>query len=248
MTAAPKLYVFAISHYCEKARWAFDHFGIDYRLKLTMPGMNRRIAKKLGADSGSLPFLQVANTVVAGSAAIIDWGEQHRSANKPSLNGVNPELVAATEKRLDDITGVHIRRYYYSAALLSNPASVRPIFSRDLPILQKAAVTLGWSKIVALMIKGMDLGEAQGLASYGKLAAELDWLDGLLADGRPYLTGDTFTRADITAASLLAPLVNPAKHPTYAALSVPDTLAETIKEWQDRPVLQWVDAVYNRHR
>lgn len=248
MTAEPILYVFAISHYCEKARWALDHFGIRYRLKHTMPGINRWIAKKLGADSGSLPFLQTGNDVVAGSAAIIDWGEQHRDADKPGLNGNNPAEVAAAEKRLDDITGVHIRRYYYSDALFSEPASVRPIFSRDLPFIQKAAVTVGWSKIVPVMIKGMDLGEAQGLRSYHRLAAELDWLDGLLADGRPYLTGSTFTRADLTAASLLAPLVNPAKHPTYAALSLPKRLAETISDWQDRPILRWVSAVYERHR
>jgi glutathione S-transferase len=248
MTAEPILYVFAISHYCEKARWALDYFGIRYRLKHMMPGMNRRIAKKLGAESGSLPFLETGGGVVAGSAAIIDWGEQHRAAGKPSLNGENPVEVAAIEKRLDDITGVHIRRYYYSDALFSDPASVRPIFSRDLPLMQKALVTLGWSKIVPIMIKGMDLGEAQGLRSYHKLATELDWLDELLADGRPYLTGDSFTRADLTAASLLAPLVNPAKHPTYAALSLPKRLAETIRDWQDRPVLQWVSAVYERHR
>lgn len=248
MTAEPILYVFAISHYCEKARWALDHYGVAYRLKHMMPGMNRRIAKKLGADSGSLPFLEIENGVVAGSAAIINWGEQHRGADRPSLNGENPSEVTAIEKRLDDVTGVHIRRYYYSDALFSDPASVRPIFSRDLPLMQKAAVTLGWSKIVPMMIKGMDLGEAQGLRSYDKLAAELEWLDGLIADGRPYLTGGTFTRADLTAASLLAPLVNPAKHPTYAALSLPKRLAETIKGWQDRPVLQWVSAVYDRHR
>lgn len=248
MTAAPVLYVFAISHYCEKARWALDHFGIAYRLKHMMPGMNRRIAKKLGADSGSLPFLEIENGVVAGSAAIIDWCEQHHASEKPRLNGENPAEVTAIEKRLDDITGVHIRRYYYSDALLTDPASVRPIFSRDLPLMQKAAVMLDWSKIVPFMIEGMDLGEAQGLRSYAKLAAELEWLDGLLADGRPYLTGGTFTRADLTAASLLAPLVNPAKHPTYAALSLPKRLAETTKGWQDRPVLQWVSAVYDRHR
>ena len=167
---------------------------------------------------------------------------------KPSLNGENPAEVAAIEKRLDDVAGIHIRRYYYSDALFSDPASVRPIFSRDLPFIQKAAVTLGWTKIVPMMIKGMDLGEAQGLRSYNKLAAELEWLDGLLADGRAYLTGETFTRADLTAASLLAPLVTPAKHPTYAALSLPKRLAETIKSWHNRPILRHVSTVYDKHR
>ena len=46
------LYVFNISLYCEKARWALDHFGIDCELRHVMVGTHRRIAKKLGAKHG----------------------------------------------------------------------------------------------------------------------------------------------------------------------------------------------------
>ncbi|MEY4270759.1 MAG: hypothetical protein RLZZ58_1975, partial [Pseudomonadota bacterium] len=70
----------------------------------------------------------------------------------------------------------------------------------------------------------------------------------LLADGRRYLTGDHFTRADLTAASLLAPLVNPAEHPTYSGLSMPPALAATIADWQHRPILRWVTRVYAERR
>jgi hypothetical protein len=38
------------------------------------------------------------------------------------------------------------------------------------------------------MIKDLDLGPEQGQQSRALLEAELDWLDGLLADVRPYLT------------------------------------------------------------
>jgi glutathione S-transferase len=244
----PTLYVFAISHYCEKARWALDHFGIDYALRHVMPGTNRGIARKLGATSGSLPFLQTGDGVVAGSDAIIDWGEAQRTPASTSLAGADPAAVRALEKRLDDVTGVHIRRFYYSDALLSDPASVRPIFSRDLPLLPKIALTLGWSKIVPRMIRLMDLGLAQGLQSRDIVLGELDWLDEMLRGGRPYLTGDRFTRADITAASLLAPLVSPAKHPSYSGLALPEALAKTISGWQDRPVLAWVRRVYGERR
>jgi glutathione S-transferase len=244
----PVLYVFAISHYCEKARWALDHYGIDYRLNYTMPGANRKIAKKLGAKSGSLPFLQIGSHAVAGSDAIIDWGELHRKPGSASLNGSDPDAVRTIEKRLDDVIGVHVRRYYYSDALLNDPASVRPIFSRDLPLLQRLGVTLAWPKIVPIMIKGMDLGVPQGLESRDILLRELDWLDALLSDGRAFLHDDQLTRADITAASLLAPLVNPAKHPAYSALKLPEELAATIADWQDRPSLKWVRQIYAQHR
>jgi glutathione S-transferase len=152
------------------------------------------------------------------------------------------------EKRLDDRIGVHVRRYYYSDALLNDPASVRPIFSRDLPFLQRIGMRLAWPKIVPVMIKLMDLGTAQGLESRDLLLAELDWLDGMLADGRPFLCGDTLSRADITAASLLAPLVNPPQHPTYSALALPTALAETIADWQDRPTFKWVAQIYAQFR
>jgi glutathione S-transferase len=249
----PILYVFAISHYCEKARWALDHYGIEYDLKYTMPGANRRIAKKLGAKSGSLPFLQTSNGVVTGSDAIIDWGEvncqpDRTILNGTTLNGGDFDAVRSLEKRLDDVTGVHVRRYYYSDALLNNPASVRPIISGDLPFLQRLGMRAAWPKIVPVMIKLMDLGLAQGLESRDLLLAELDWLDGMLADGRPFLGGDTLSRADITAASLLAPLVNPPQHPTYSALALPTALAETIAGWQDRPTLKWVAQMYRQFR
>ena len=244
----PKLYVFAISHYCEKARWALDRLGLKYQLQHTMPGMNRAIAKRLGAQSGSLPFLETDAGVIAGSGAIIDWAEMHRAPGSAGLSGNDPAQVRALEQRLDEVIGVHIRRYYYSDALIGDPASVRPIFSRDLAIIPKIAVTLGWSKIVPRMIKGMDLGPAQGNQSREILLAELEWLDGLLADQRPYLTGASFTRADLTAASLLAPLVNPAEHPTYANLALPPTLAAEIAAWQDRPVLRWVSRIYAEQR
>jgi len=213
-----------------------------------MVGNHRRIARKLGAARGSVPFLQASDRVVAGSSAIIDWGEAQRGAEAPSLSGEDPEQARAIEKRLDDIAGVHVRRFYYSDALTNDPASVRPMFSNGLPLWQRVAVTVGWSKIVPIMIKGMNLGLAQGLESRAIVARELDWLDGLLADGRPYLSGAEFSRADIAAASLLAPLVAPREHPTYAAAVFPQAVAATMKEWAERPILRRVRDLYATRR
>ena len=42
------------------------------------------------------------------------------------------------------------------------------------------------------------------MESRSKLAAEFDWFDGKLADGRAYIAGDRFSGADLTVASLLA--------------------------------------------
>ena len=244
----PVLYIFNISHYCEQARWALDYFGIEHEARHVMPGAHRIIAKKLGAKRGSVPFLQTDGGVIAGSSAIIDWCEVHNAGKRPSLSGADPEAVRATEKRLDDVVGVHVRRFYYSDALINAPASVRPIFSEGLPIFQRAAVSLGWSRIVPLMIKGMDLGVEQGLQSRAVVEAELDWLDSLLADGRPYLHGNQWTRADLTAAALLGPLAAPKEHPITAKAFFPSAVIKAMKEWEKRPALQFVGRMYSKHR
>jgi glutathione S-transferase len=244
----PILYVFNISHYCEKARWALDYYGIAHHAQHVMPGQHRKIAKKLGAGRGSVPFLQTGDQVICGSSAVIDWADARRAANSPSLVGNDSEQVRAIEKRLDDIAGVHVRRFFYSDALTNDPKSVRPIFSNGLPMFQRIAVILAWPKIVTMMKKGMDLGPAQGLQSRAILDGELAWLDGLLSDGRPYLTGSEFTRADLTAAALLAPLVDPIEHPVHGLLPFPGEVAATMQAWAERPSLRLVRDAYTTRR
>ena len=71
----PVLYVFAISHFCEKARWALDYLDIAHKIRYVAPGIHSKIAKKLGAPATSLPILEAGEHVVQGSAAIIDWAD-----------------------------------------------------------------------------------------------------------------------------------------------------------------------------
>lgn len=186
--------------------------------------------------------------MVAGSSAIIDWCEAQNRDKSRSLDGRMQLEVRAIEKRLDDIVGIHVRRFYYSDALINEPASVRPIFSNGLPLWQRMAVTLGWSRIVPIMVKGMDLGYEQGQQSRAVIEAELDWLNALLADGRPYLHGDQWTRADLTAAALLGPLVAPKEHPILQGVTFPEAFARTMQEWAHRPTFQFVGDMYSAHR
>ena len=84
--------------------------------------------------------------------------------------------------------------------------------------------------------------------SRSKLECELDWLDSKLSDGRFYLTGDRFSRADLTAASLLAPFARPREMPVFHQMSFPDALAADFEHWRDRPVMRWVVTQYQTHR
>ena len=247
--STPLLYVFAISHYCEKARWALDHYGIDYAPRFAPPGLHAMLAKRSGARRSSVPFLVVDGRTIQGSSQIVDWADDAAPPEAPSLTPDDlRDEVLAVEKRLDDVAGVHVRRYYYSEALVEHPATVRPIFTRDLGTAQRLLVNATWAPMRSMMIKGMDLGPDQRLDSRDVLERELAWLDDRLADGRHFLVGDALTRADITAASLLAPLVLPDEHPVYADMTLPPGIAADVDGWRGRASLDWVRQTYSRYR
>ncbi len=244
----PVLYIFAISHYCEKARWALDHLGIDYTLRHVAPGDHAKIARKLGGSASSVPYLEVGSEFIQGSADIIDWAEQ-RGVNDRTLSPDDGrELCDEIEKRIDDIAGVHVRRFYYSEALVEHPDTVRPVFTRNLGFPKNLLIRLAFPKIREVMIRKMDLGKAQGNESRDIVDSELDWLDDLLSDGREYLVGNQFSRADIAVASLMSPLAVPPEHPVYTTLAIPPRLAQQMSKWSDRRSLDWVRKMYAKHR
>lgn len=244
----PILHVFHISHYCEKARWALEACGIDFELRQLMIGTHRRVAAQRGAAAGTLPFLWTAQATISGSSAIVDWCETASPEAPPPWLAGETENTRAMEQRLDEVIGVHVRRFYYSDALFSMPDAVRPLFTAGLPWWRALVVKQGWPHIVQRMRRGLDLGPAQGLDSRAALDRELDWLDGLLADGRPWLGGDHWSRADLTAASLLAPLVAPPEHPVIKAVAFPATVRAAMDEWAERPSLRHVAHCYARWR
>lgn len=246
----PVLHVFAISHYCEKARWALDRHGVDYDLRHLTPGGHIQVAKQIGAPGTSVPLLVTDDGLVHGSSAIIDWAESACTDPSKRLDPA-PELAdecRAVEKRLDDVAGVHVRRSYYSEALVEYPETVLPIFTHDLAEAERESLESNWDLVRRLMIGAMDLGPEQGLESRRILAGELDWLDELLSDGRRHLVGDRLSRADITAASLLAPVARPAEHPSYGRLVIPPGVRAELESWGRRPIVGWVREMYRSHR
>jgi len=245
----PKLYIFVHSHFCEKGRWALNHFDIDFEPTYLTPGMHVVFAKKLKLPDSTLPILVVDGEVVQGSGNIIDWAE-HQSNNpeKSLVPSEGLDKCLELEKRLDDRAGVHVRRLYYSEALIEYPAQVHQIFSKDLTFINKMVLRGSWGIVRKLMIKGMDLGAEQREESKTIIEQELDWLDDMLSDGRQFLIGDKFSRADLTAASLLSPIVRPKEHPVYNEVQMKPKMVSDMEKWSGRPSIKWVWNIYRDYR
>ncbi|GAA6137928.1 hypothetical protein NBRC116583_16750 [Arenicella sp. 4NH20-0111] len=242
----PVLYIFTISHYCEKARWALTHLGIDAEVRILAPGTHLQVAQGLGLKRGSVPFLQDGDRVIQGSDEIISWAEK-QAKGEQSLGSHNQDVLAI-EKRLDDKLGVHIRRWFYSEAIIECPHTVKPIFMEGLSIWEKVKLTIKWPVICKLMIKRMDLGYQQGLESLAIVEEEITWLESLIDHEDSFLVGDSLTRADIAAASLLAPLVGPMEYSCSKLMTLPPRAIEQSVGMDERVFWRWVNQVYHTHR
>jgi glutathione S-transferase len=78
-----------------------------------------------------------------------------------------------------------------------------------------------------LMVAGMNARPALIADLEQKVTAEIDWFEDQLA-GRRHLVDDQFGRADLTAASLLAPLARSAACPLYRKVRLPERLEQTL--------------------
>tara|TARA_R110002072_G_scaffold36896_1_gene108364 strand:- start:151 stop:894 length:744 start_codon:yes stop_codon:yes gene_type:complete len=244
----PTLYIFTISHYCEKARWALDYLAIAHNVVHLGAGMHMQTSQELGLETSSLPILKTDKQVIQGASEIIDWAEKN-TTNGKTLTPANCEQhCRKLEQQFDDILGIHTRRFFYSEALIEHSDSVKKIFSSHLPSEQKKAMSGIWEFVAELMIKKMDLGKRQGDESKAIVETELEHLEDLLSDGRDYLACDQLTRADIAAASFFSFMVNPTQHPEFDLVPLPPRVSEFQQQWINRPAMTWIKALYQQHR
>jgi glutathione S-transferase len=198
---------FPISHYCEKVRWAMDYKGLDYKLKNLLPGLHLRTTKKM-APKSYVPILIDQGVQVQNSHVILTYLDE-KYPDK-SLSPKDPELLEKTlewEKYCDVEIGVHVRRFGYHY-LLAEPKTVIPFFTQGGPWWGPLFFKLFFFKLEPIMRKVMAIDEAGANKSEVKIQQAIDKLYEVYKD-KMFLVGDEFTRADLSAAALLAPLMMP---------------------------------------
>jgi glutathione S-transferase len=205
MESVPQLLTIPLSHYCERARWALDRTGVDYREEPHIPLLHRLHTARVHCRS--VPVLVTASEVLADSHSIVRWAAAH--AVEARLYPADPDSSARVieiERYVDRELGPHVRRWAYSY-LLREPGLLRPCFARGVPRIERLIAPLLVRAVRPLIRRGYKVSEDSGRSSLARAEAALAQVASCLADGRPYLTGDTFTAADLTLASLAAPLV-----------------------------------------
>ena len=239
-----ELYQLAISHYCEKARWALDHKQLEWRPRTMLPGLHVKPAMKLSGQS-SLPILVDDGQAIHGSSRILD----HLDDRYPdrSLTPGEPELRRQAldwERFADERLGDDVRRICYHE-LLARPDVVIPLIAAGGPWYGRFLLRRIFPQLERRMRRYMRIDATETARSSERLAAAVRELAQALS-GREYLVGDRFTRADLAVSALLAPFVMPDGYGVPWPHELPPALAAEAERHAD--VLGWVRGIYARHR
>lgn len=244
---ALRLYQFAISHYCEKIRWALDFKGLNHDTINLVPGQHLKTIRRLTGGPTSVPVLDHDGHLVQGSAAILDYLDA--SFPDRPLTPADPEARALAldwEQRLDDLAGPAVRCYSYHH-LLQRPKLVIPMLTAGTPFYNRILLSLIFSKLEELMRRYMKINEKTADQSRQEMDSILAELAASYSS-RPYLAGDGFSRADLTAAALFAPLFQPAAYPV--PWPDPERIPADLGAWTHSRSyeLEFLNRLYEQHR
>ena len=225
MSARPRLVTITFSHYCEKARWALDRAGIEYREDGHLPLFAWLPALRAGR-ARTVPALVTASGALTDSTDILRWADRHGDA--PTLFPDDAPEVAELEHRFDEKFGPHSRRIAYGYLL----PSIRAILADppDVPRLEVRLTRLFAPAVAGLMKRGLKVTPAGIARSRERLAETFADVEQRLGDGRRYLCGDRFTAADLAFAALAAPSVMPPELSSYLPMNaMPPAMADDVE-------------------
>jgi glutathione S-transferase len=247
----PTLIQLDISHYSEKIRWALDCKRVAHVRRSPLPGSHIPIAFALTrGESITLPLLQMDGRTIADSTAILAALEQRYP--QPPLYPADPEQrrrALELEDFFDEELGPYARLLPFHE-LTNEPEMFAEVAAAAVPgPLGKAKGLVGlYARTYAELRFGVRDKVAAATART-KIVAAMDRLDAELAAGEgEFLVGESFSVADLTAASLFYPVVGPDEGPLPAKTPTPPALERFRDEIRDRAGYLWVEEMFRRHR
>ena len=239
-----KLYQFPLSHYCEKVRWALEYKGLEYERVNLVPGPHFGTVKKLQVKDTTVPILDDSGHLVQNSSDIITYlDEKYPEKLLTPTNTEDAKSALEWEFYLDKQIGVNLRRCGYHILLNERKITLSYITDGS-PFLPKLMVNLLFPFLKKRMIKILNINDQTAKHSHEKALEALIKVETELKD-KDYLVGSSFSRADLTAASLAALLFWPPKYgfnPKMRSANL-EAFSETM-----RPRAQWVLDYYEKYR
>jgi glutathione S-transferase len=242
----PELFQFKVSHFNEKARWALDFKGIEHVRHSLLPGPQKAKMQRLSGQQQT-PVLRWGDDVVVGSAAIIDYLERrHPEPRLYPSDDATLRRAISVQARFDEEVGPAIRLAMFYDLLFDSGYFVS-MFTSGQPLLARVGYRAIFPLVSVLMTRQMKITPENAEAALVETRRGLDFV---VHESRAtgYLAGDSFSVADLAAASLLAPAVEMDPSPFGYPKPYPARLRAWWDRWCEHPGVTWVRSMYERHR
>ena len=242
----PVLWHIPLSHYNEKVRWALDHKRIAHHRQVLGPSYLFRAWS--ATRRGTLPVLWLDGRAIGDSTRIIAALEARYP--EPALYPVDAaarERALALEDYFDEQLGPALRA-----------AVVTPLFRHD-PDLALRVLTTGMPNQAYQRLRPLvrifpafyrfrhKIKDARLEADRATVNAALDRIEHE-RQGRVYLVADAFSVADLTAAAMLSPILQPPEVQYPLRLELPAYVQDYRAALLRHPATEWAAAIYRLHR
>ena len=232
-----RLITIPISHYCEKARWALDRAGLDYEEHRHIQVVHIAACRLAGGGATS-PVLVCEEGVFSESGSIVGYAARHAPPDR-ALEPDDPVERAeamAVERWLDVDFGADARRWTYFH-IEKQPELIRKYNPTGVPAWERVLFPLAMPVVAAAIRKVLDITPETAARSKRRVWETFDAIGERLSDGRPFLVGDRFSRADLTWAALAGAVLAP---PQYGVpLPQPDemeaSVADQVRAFREHP-------------
>ena len=206
-----RLITIFVSHYCEKVRWALQHLNLPYREEPHMPPFHRFATRRFGGKT--VPVLVTEEGVFTDSTDILRYLDAI-APDDAKLYPTNPQMrqqVEELEALFNAQLGPATRRWGYFY-MLNNYKFMQSRWCQGVPVVQQVLFPVVFPVLRNIVRQTMDINPESASKAYEEIQSIFEKVGKLLADGRTYLMGESFSAADITFATLAAPTVMPPQH------------------------------------
>ncbi len=244
--ALPVLWHLKVSHYNEKARWALDYKGLPHARRAVEAGRHQKVAKKLSGGT-TLPVLELNGKAIGDSTEII--AELERIRPQPALYPADPaerQRALELEDHFDEELGPYSRLLAVHHAFKDKRLGF-DMFVPDMPAMRRAFAGAMFPRVRKQIDAYFGIDEHSVAQAFDKVGDAGKLLRTEVGKGG-YFCGDTFSVADLTLASLLAPVVCPNQFP-YPQPQRDHELFEPVRAaLRETGLDDWTREMYFRHR
>ncbi len=240
----------------EIARWVLDRNDILYKDEPHAPHLYTKAVNKLTGKKipGNNPVLVMTDALIYRTDSIVNYFEQRCLPEKkllPTDSEKRNEVIELYNLFGDELEDKVSK--YVMAEVLTSKKTAKKLFKQRVPQHEKFKLAVGYGKISRSIKKEMNIAANTPAERLFEIKKVFEKVSSILSDGRRYLTGNTFSLADLAFAATAASLILPVEYGGTGAAGlliyqVPDEMRKTITELRATAAGQFVLRLYQEER